>query len=445
MSQSNAETLRNAFKAHEDYASKLELSQNDKESPLYPMLPFDEIIKGPVADPLLQILDELEFYQPSKIQSQAIPILNDGDKKDLIAQAQSGSGKTVAFIVSMILHVNPEVKKPQSICLCHTRELSEQTFKVFESLNKYTKYTAGRCVKNVEDPSPDAQVIFGTAASFVFAIREKKIDPSEIKFLVVDEADTILEKDGSHRGPTTMLIQKLLPKDCQLGMFSATFPPDVIGFIHKLRPNIISIRLKRSQQHVATVSHWYTKVNDDNEGYEVVYDLTNLRAQGQTYIFVPSKNAVNSLTKYLTDKGLTCRAFSSDLEATERDATLNAFRRDEFKVLITTDVLARGIDIPTTYLVINYRLPQQFDQAKKRNVPSCDSYYHRAGRAGRFGRTGLCFNIIFASTREEQTLKIFCDNLGIKPLNKISKEELKTLPDETEVPTEVAPAAEEAK
>ena len=185
------------FENPEDY---LEVMQEDKESPLHPMQPFDVIIKDthPMRAPILQAIDDLGFFQPSLIQSQAIPILND-EKKSLIAQGQSGSGKTVAFLVSMLLHVDGSKPFLQTICLCHTLELTMQNFKVFNNMNCYTKFEGDTCVKNDSNeeeraPSKTAQLLFGTPTSIIYWINKGVLDVKNVNFLVIDEADAILDK-----------------------------------------------------------------------------------------------------------------------------------------------------------------------------------------------------------------------------------------------------------
>ena len=412
-----------------DGESTLEAFQNDKNSPLYPLKPFEEIITGQYSAAILQSIDDNDFFKPSKIQSQAIPALN-ADKKDLVAQAQSGSGKTIAFIISMLLHVDGNLKAPQAVCLSHTRELTLQTFEVFNKINTYTNFKGGVLTHNINQIDDDTQLIFGTPAAIKTAFNNNKIKKDNINLLVVDEADDILKQNGSHIGSTLTIIKKILNPNCQLAFFSATFPKDVIGRIKKLRPNILQIRLKRNQQFVQTVSHWLTIVKDDDEAKECLLRVVNARSSGrQTYVFANSKKLVHEISEYLKQNNITCSEFSSDLSPEQRDLVLKDFRDGKFLILITSDVLARGIDIPNTYMVINIHIPITRNPHNDRFVPDSDTYYHRAGRAGRFGRTGICFNILLE--REEDKLKFFCGQLGIK-LNKISSSALSQLPEEQE-------------
>ena len=413
----------------------LEMLRNDEKSALHPMKPFDEIITGDISGPILQVIDDLGFIQPSKIQSQAIPILNE-QKADLIAQAQIGSGKTIAFLVSMLLHIDKNIHLPQAICLCHARELTQQTFNVFTKMNEYTKFKGGICINNMEPPPKDAQLLFGTPASFNYNIKEGVIDITHVNLLVIDEADAILEKGCTHFGPTMKLI-KTLPEHVQYAFFSATFPNSVIETVNKLRDDIITIRLKRSQQRVETIKHWYTRVSNEDEAKRCILELVTMVAKGQTYVFTRSKDKVKIIYEFLNSNNVTCRPFSSDLTPEQRDENLEAFRNEEFRVLVATDVLARGIDVPQTYLVINYQTPiiwkSTFNfrgQPTKKHYPDCDTYNHRAGRAGRFGRAGLCFTIV-TDPPDEYALKDFCSvrQLNI-PLKFIENNQLKALPEE---------------
>ena len=433
---------------HEDPEDFLEIMQQNKEIPLYPMKQFDQIIES---RPILQVLNDLNFFQPSKIQSQAIPILNDKERNsDLIAQAESGSGKTIAALVPMLLHVNGDEKVLQTICLCHTRELIIQTFDVFKKMNEYTKFEGDICVKNSKEgsetpPSKTAQLLFGTPTSICYWIEKGQLDVSKVKFLIIDEADEILNKYGTFFNSTQKLMGKLLPKNVQYGFFSSIFKESVVEYIKRLRPNIITIRLRRNQQKVQTIKHWYTKVNNMDQAKTVILDLVTSVSIGQTLVFTRSKAKIQEISNFLNSNNVQCKPYSSDLKTDERDKTLDEFRHEEFKVLITSDVLARGIDIPNTYLVINLETPirvyekpnhYQFNYSKNRQsgvkviINDCDTYYRRAGFVGRFGRSGLCFTIAL-DKNDEMSLKKFCNenNLNI-PLNYIDKDKIADLPEE---------------
>lgn len=421
--EGTADELKDIFeaglKAEDD--NFLEVMQNDSTSPLYSTIGFDEIITGPNSNQILQIIDDLYIYQPSRIQCQSIPILN-AQKKDLIAQSPSGSGETHSIIISMLLHVDPDKHCPQTICLCHTRELTVQTFKLFEVMNKYTRFTGAVCVNNQEPPNGEAQLIFGIPTSVSYWIKNEKLNVSQVNFLVIDEADAILDKNSTYYPSTVNLLNNLLPKNVQCGFFSSTFKNSIIEHVKKMRPNIITIPLNIRQAHVKTIQHWYTKVKTQNKGFCVIYDLVTRVSKGQTFVFTRSKKLVEEISQFLIDKDVSCKAFSSNLTSQERDKLLDDFRNDEFKVLVCSDVLARGINVPNTFLVINYQTPiqlvpiaymnQNHGKNERRVIPDCDTYYHRAGRAGRFGKSGLCFTIV-TDDRDEQYLKTFCSSLNL--------------------------------
>ena len=145
----------------------------------------------------------------------------------------------------------------------------------------------------------------------------------------------------------------------QYGFFSSTFKNSIIEFIKKKRPDIFTIRLRRNQQRVQTVEHWYTRIENFEESKNAIYELATNHSNCQTYVFARSKDLVKQISEYLIGKGISCRAFSSDLSSKERDETLDKFRNEETRVLITSDVLSRGIHLPYTYFVINYQTPIQ--------------------------------------------------------------------------------------
>ena len=414
---------------------KLDIVQNGEQIALHPEAPFTEIIKGPLRQLILQTISDLDFYQPSKIQSQAIPILNDlNDKKSLIAQAPSGSGKTIAFLTSMLLHVNPEVKAPQTLCICNTRELTEQVFDVFLQMNENTSFKGGFCLKDVEPATNDMQLIFGTTQSFITAIQKNTppLDVSHVNFLVIDEADALFNKKNL---PQILRLIKLLPQTVQYGFFSATFPNGVVNEIKKLRSDIVQLTIPRAETFVKTVQHWFTKVDNRDQAFQVMLTLTQ-RKGIQTYIFCRGKSMVDQIAQHLQKNGIQCEAFSSNLDAAARKQKLKEFRESKFLVIVSTDVLSRGIDVPQTFLVINYGLPQDYDeqqyrprggaqqrfQQRNRIIYSEDTYYHRAGRAGRFGRSGLCFTIL-ETVPEERELQRLSGKLHFN-LHQIDKAQL---------------------
>lgn len=419
----------------------IETIREDKIIAFYSSKTFKDIITGPKAQPILRSLREMNFSRPSTIQEKSITILND-EKKDLIAQSQNGTGKTVAFIVPMLLHVNPQIQSPQIICICPTRELVMQNYDVFSKLNSHLNFTSGICLKDHDHPSKNTQILFGTAASIVFQINSKIItDLSKINFIVFDEADAILSKSSAHIKHVNALIEKV-PNDVQYAYFSATFMNASLELIKKTSPNAISIRLKQKEECPPSIQHWYTVVTDKSEGMNVVVELVKNVRRGKTLIFIRNKKKIDFLCDFLKANKIQCEKFSSELSKDECENAFSAFKSNKVNVLVTTDMLSRGIDIPNISIVINFQVPTKptisfSKQAKgkgkkkndKKNLPDIDTYLHRAGRVGRFGRFGICFTVAIDNQnepeREDVVLKRFCNNFHLDvPLHFVEKEDV---------------------
>ena len=367
---------------------------------------FLERVDKEKAGSLLQAIYDAEKSEPSRIQCQVIPYLIDGNDKHLVAQAQSGSGKTMSFLIPAMLKIDKSNNDPQVLIISHIRELILQTRDVFLELNKYLEYSYGICVK--ESPIPfdgKGNILFGSAASVLYsAKREKKIDISKLKFIIVDEADEIMHKNSSHYGSVTQILNEA--KNAQLAFFSATYPKTIIEFCQKLRPSIKSITIPRNEQ-VTTIQHFYTISENPVDALPKIFSSIAVK---QTYVFVRSKDDAKKVYEILSKLNLNCKFLSSELPTLERDSVLNSFRKEDFSILITTNLLARGIDVPSTSLVICLDVPklslnkgQPNVEGKYKSVIDIDTYVHRAGRAGRFGKIGSCITII----RNENGKRVF--------------------------------------
>lgn len=393
------------------------------------IMPFGEIIKGPMATPILQVINKLNYIQPSKIQNQVIPILS--QKKDLILQARSGSGKTTAFLISILLHVDPEKYYPQIILICDTYEVTMQTYNIFQGFNKYTKFTSAICLNDNEHntpPSKDAQILFGMPNSFVHWITQKALDVSNVNFLVIANANLILSNGSPIYSFTNSLMNKFLPANVQYGFFSELYNNYIIDFIKKKRPDITVIRQKNEE---SSLQHYYTLVSNQEEGFATISNLVNF-SKGQIIVFVRSKKLTNEISQFLLDKGVTCKTFTKDLSSQERFVLFDEFLHEQFKAFVVCETLPVGIKIPNTFIVVNYQMPIKFIDApnKKgnatRSVTDDVAYFQMAQRAGRFGRTGIYFTIV-TDERDEKSLIKCCSSLT---LNKIGIDKINELPNE---------------
>ncbi|AQZ10812.1 DBP5 (YOR046C) [Zygosaccharomyces parabailii] len=372
-----------------EYEVKVNLAdlQADPNSPLYSVKSFEELGLSPE---LLKGLYAMKFQKPSKIQERALPLLLHNPPRNMIAQSQSGTGKTAAFSLAMLTRVDPSKGDvTQAICLAPSRELARQTLEVIQEMGKFAKITTQLIVPESFEKNKqiNAQVVVGTPGTVLDLMRRKLIQLSQVKIFVLDEADNMLDKQGL--GDQCIRVKKFLPKSTQLVLFSATFPDAVREYAKRVVPNANTLELQRNEMNVSAIKQLYMDCNDENHKYEVLCELYGLLTIGSSIIFVATKKTANQLYARLKKEGHQVSILHGDLQSQERDRLIDDFREGRSKVLITTNVLARGIDIPTVSMVVNYDLPTtQSGQAD----PS--TYVHRIGRTGRFGRKGVAISFV---------------------------------------------------
>lgn len=331
----------------------------------------------------------MKFSKPSKIQEKALPLLLKSPPENMIGQSQSGTGKTAAFALTMLSRVDIGLKKTQAICLSPARELARQTMDVVLAMGKYTGITSALAVPEAVEKGQalNAQVIIGTPGTVLDLMRRKQIDISAIKVCVLDEADNMLDQNGL--GTQCSRVKKMLSRDVQLVLFSATFPDEVYKYALTFVPNANEIRLKHEELNVDGIKQLYMDCNNTEDKERVICDLYGILTIGSSIIFVREKATANSLYRKMNKLGHKVSILHGDLRPDERDRLMDDFREGRSKVLITTNVLARGIDIASVTMVINFDLPTD---RNGRADPS--TYLHRIGRTGRFGRVGLSISLV---------------------------------------------------
>lgn len=368
---------------------------------------------------LLKGLYALKFQKPSKIQEKALPLLLMG--QNLIGQSQSGTGKTAAFALTMLNQVDINNPKPQALCLAPARELARQTLDVVNEMGKFTKITTGLAVPDsyVKGQPIEGQVIVGTPGTVADQIRRRSLDVSNVKILVLDEADNMLDQQGL--GNQCSKIKSMLPRNIQIVLFSATFDDKVYDYALKYVPKPNEIRLKHEEVNVSQIKQLFMDVASQDQKDQILIDLYALLTIGSSIIFVRTKNTANHLYKYMTMNGHKVSVLHSDLETSERDRLIDDFREGRSKVLISTNVLARGIDIPTVSMVVNYDVPvDKFGRAD----PA--TYIHRIGRTGRFGRLGVA--ITFVDSEESlNVMENIIDYFNGLPITKVDPDDMEEL------------------
>ncbi|KAI8138139.1 P-loop containing nucleoside triphosphate hydrolase protein [Fennellomyces sp. T-0311] len=376
----------NLIKSTHTVQVKLADQQADPNSPLYSVKSFEEL---GLSQELLKGLYAMKFSKPSKIQERALPLLISNPPRNMIGQSQSGTGKTAAFVLTMLTRVNEALKQPQAICLAPSRELARQILDVVQEMSKFTQLSSVLAVKDSlpRGQAVQSQIVVGTPGTVQELIRRKLLPVGQIKIFVLDEADNMLDQAGL--GDQSIRIKQQIRGNFQVVLFSATFPDHVRKFASRFAPGSNEISLKREELSVDLIKQFYMDCDSQEHKYEVLCNLYDILTVSQSIIFCAKRDTADEIARRMTEMGHAVVALHGKMEPAERDKVMDDFRRGEFKVLITTNVLARGIDILQVTLVINYDLPLD-----NRGQPDYEAYLHRIGRTGRFGRTGVSVNFV---------------------------------------------------
>ncbi|KAI0768021.1 DEAD-domain-containing protein [Trametes elegans] len=404
------DVVTDLIKSTFEVAVTLADQQADPNSPLFSAKTFEEL--GLHQD-LLKGIYDMGFTKPSKIQERALPLLLSNPPQNMIGQSQSGTGKTAAFVLTMLSRVDFSVNKPQALCLAPSRELARQIMSVVVAMGKYTPVQTEYAIKdNLPKGASNvtAQIIVGTPGTMTELIRRKVIDVSEVKVFVLDEADNMLDKDGL--GEQTLRVKNMLPKihPVQIILFSATFPDHVRNFANKFAPNANKIELQRNELSVDNIRQFYMDCRNEEHKYEVLVSLYSLLTIGQSIIFCQHRHTADRISQRMTAEGHKVASLHGAKDASERDAIIDNFREGKEKVLITTNVIARGIDILQVNMVVNYDLPLMNERDHYGNKedarPDIETYIHRIGRTGRFGRKGISINFVHDKATWQQMEQI---------------------------------------
>ena len=337
-----------------------------------------------IKENLLRGVFSYGFEKPSLIQHKAIPVLISG--KDIIAQAQSGTGKTGAFSIGSLNNVDEEVKDTQIIILSPTRELAHQTFTVIKELSSYTgislcKVVGGTSVQEgIHDLRKNPQVIIGTPGRVLDMIQKNHIFTEKIKTFIIDEADEMLSQGFQE---LIYSLFKFIPKTTQVGLFSATFPDELVELSNNFMNNPEQILVNKESLTLEGISQYYINVKHNNWKYDVLTDIYNTINIAQCIIYINSKNKLEEIYNELHKDNFPVGMIHGNLMTNERESIMNKFRQGEIRILLSTDLLSRGIDVQQLSLVINYDLPMEKE-----------TYIHRIGRSGRYGRKGVAINFV---------------------------------------------------
>jgi translation initiation factor 4A len=335
------------------------------------------------------------FENPSEIQKKSIPVLL--SKQDVIAQAQSGMGKTGAFTIGTLGLIDLAKPKVQALLLAPTHELAKQTANV---VNAIGSSMSGLRVKlliggsSIQDDAEDIRkscphIIVGCAGRVYDMFRRKYLSGRDIKVLVLDEADEMLStgfKDSIYN------IFQFINENMQIALFSATLPPDILELSKKFMRNPVNITMEVEKLNLECITQYYVALRHDGDKYDTLKDLFSVISVSQCIIYCNSVRRVSELYKAMVEEGFSVCCIHSSMDKSERDREFKNFRMGGYRVLISSDVTARGIDIQQVSTVINFDITR--DPHK---------YLHRIGRSGRWGRKGMAIN--FVTKHDVDTMK----------------------------------------
>jgi translation initiation factor 4A len=335
-------------------------------------------------DDLLRGIYSYGFENPSKIQSKAVPLVLNG--KDLIAQAQSGTGKTGAFLIGALEKLDISLKATQILILAPTHELVHQIYEVALELSKYLDITITEVVggTNVGDCKRELdkcpQIIIGSPGRVLDMIQKNFLFTDKISTVVFDEADETLSYGFKL---TIYSIIKTIPQTTQICLFSATIPPELLELSENFMRTPQKILVDKEELTLEGITQFYINIRVNDWKYDVLKDLYDTINIAQCIIYINSKNKLMEIYDKLMNDNFPVSHIHGELTSEERKNVMRDFRSGHTRILLSTDLLSRGIDVQQLSLVINFDLPK-----------SKETYIHRIGRSGRYGRKGVAINLV---------------------------------------------------
>ena len=339
-----------------------------------------------IREDLLRGLYSYGFEKPSAIQQRAIVPITSG--RDVIAQAQSGTGKTSMISLALCQMLDTNTREIQALVLSPTRELATQTEKTALALGNFMNVQVHACIggrsigDDIRKLDHGVHIVSGTPGRVFDMIKRRNLRTRNIKALILDEADEMLNKGFKEQ---IYDVYRYLPPETQVVLVSATLPQEVLEMTTKFMTDPIRILVKRDELTLEGIKQFFVAVEKEEWKFDTLCDLYDTLTITQAVIFCNTKRKVDWLTDKMRQNNFTVSSMHGDMPQKERDAIMGEFRGGTTRVLITTDVWARGIDVQQVSLVINYDLPN-----------NRENYIHRIGRSGRYGRKGVAINFVKA-------------------------------------------------
>lgn len=387
--------------------SKKKMAQGPSDASVRIYEQFDEM---DIPMNILRGIFAFGFEKPSEIQKRGIKPIMDGN--DVMAQAQSGTGKTGTFTIGSLSRVDPDNQCTQVLILVPTRELAQQIENVVKGIASHTKITVYSATGGIpvrDDISAlqrGAHVLIGTPGRIYDLMERHALKRDSIKVLIFDEADQMLE--GRFRDQMDCILNMGFPATTRVALFSATMPQEVIDVAERLLKDPVRILLPPEKVTLEGIRQYYVEVEQDAWKFDCLCDLWQHMNISQAIIYANQRTKVEYLAKRLQENGFEVSFIHGDMDPKERRACISSFREGASRVLVSSDLLARGIDVQQVSLVINFELPVQRE-----------NYIHRIGRSGRFGRKGVAINLVTpAELRDLRDIeKFYATSVATLPSN----------------------------
>jgi translation initiation factor 4A len=355
---------------------------------------YDSFDEMGLNDNLVRGIYSYGFETPSKIQQLAIVPMS--KHTDILAQSQSGTGKTGAFTIGALSVVDTSIKSPQVLVICPTRELSQQTERVARALGahmglKALSATGGNQLRNdISTLKSGVHFVVGTPGRIYDLIRRGDLSVDHIQYVILDEADQMLEDLFAEQ--IKAILDNKFPSTTRLALFSATMPQNVLEVAETYLSNPVRILLPPDEVTLDGIKQYFVEMEREDWKLPVLLDLYQQIKVNQALIYVNKRQKAEWLAKQLAAQGFTLEYIHGEMEVSERKKRMDDFRSGSVRVLISTDLLARGIDVQQVSMVINFELPIQRE-----------NYVHRIGRSGRYGKKGVAINLVYGD--EINTMK----------------------------------------
>lgn len=361
-----------------------------------------------LSEAIQKSLIDLNFLKPTPIQLKAIPHLLKSDE-DLISLAQTGTGKTAAFGLPIIHKINVKNKNTQSLILCPTRELCLQITKDLKSFSKYVKglqvtsiYGGADIRKQIRELKLGSQIVVGTPGRVLDLLNKKKLELKDIKILVLDEADEMLNMGFKE---DIDLILEDTSESKQILLFSATMPKEVLKISKNYMKKPKKIEVDSKNEGAKDIEHNYYLVSNVRDKYQALRRICDINPNIYGIVFCRTRRESKDISSKLLQDGYNADTLNGDLSQSQRDHVMGRFRNNQIQLLIATDVAARGLDVNDLSHVINYNLPDDNQ-----------TYIHRSGRTGRAGKKGI--SIIIGSTRDKRKISSLEKTINREIINK---------------------------